>query len=97
MIKKPRKKATPLPPFGGHVEGKTYFCSYWQTTYTVLQLHGTGLDWSVTVRWADGHINTHCTHLGKRDKEVVSESDYMEPKRISRTIQDLQGTNGFYQ
>lgn len=58
-------------PYGGHEQGKRYYVAYWATSYEVLQIHESGDGtWSVTVKWADGSINTHATPLGKYDKEI---------------------------
>jgi galactose mutarotase-like enzyme len=65
------KKKSPL--YGGYEIGKTYFIAYWRTNCTVTALHGKGdwMDWSVTVKWEDGHSTTHSTTRDKRDKEIV--------------------------
>ncbi|HWR19677.1 MAG TPA: hypothetical protein VN608_08640 [Clostridia bacterium] len=59
-------EAVPLPRGAIHELGKTYWCSYWQTWYTVLYVDGS----TVTCHWEDGHTNTHCTSLAQSDKEL---------------------------
>jgi len=50
---------------GPRVEGGTYWCGYWETTYEVLSIHrGPSVEpprrlWTITVRWEDGRVVTH--------------------------------------
>lgn len=49
--------------------GKTYWNSYWQKWYKVLEVNGT----NVKILWQDGKIATHCTSLNtRRDYELKS-------------------------
>lgn len=59
--------------FGGHEVGKTYYCGYWQQTYTVMEVKEGGcFGWSVLCKWQDGHANSHSTSLQPgRDFEVI--------------------------
>lgn len=67
-------EAVPLPRGAKHELGKTYWCSYWQTWYTVLYVDGS----TVTCHWEDGHTNTHCTSLAQSDKELCM----VKPNRV---------------
>jgi hypothetical protein len=59
--------------FGGHEVGKTYYCGYWQQTYTVIDAKEGGcFGWSVVCKWQDGETNCHSTSLiPGRDFEVI--------------------------
>ena len=60
--------------FGGHEVGKTYYCGYWQQTYTVLEAKEVSdwRGWSVLCKWQDGKTNSHSTSLQPgRDFEVI--------------------------
>lgn len=58
-----------------HKVGKTYYCGYWGQTYEVLDYTentGDWRGWSVTCKWQDGRVNSHCTTLDVRqDFEVM--------------------------
>lgn len=77
-------KLQDLPEGAKHLEGKTYYCEYWQNTYTVLQVKENVPVWGteVTCRWAanrsrEAHITTHSTRLipGK-DYLVITEQPF---------------------
>lgn len=53
--------------------GKTYYCSYWQKSYTVLEIKEHSI-WEEVYKclWSDGTINTHGTKLDPlNDFEVI--------------------------
>jgi hypothetical protein len=55
--------------------GKTYYCSYWQKSYKVLEIKEHSI-WGEVYKclWSDGTINTHGTKLDpKNDFEVMKE------------------------
>ena len=54
--------------------GKYYWCGYWQKYYKVLAVgyKDYGYPKSVTIRWEDGRVTTHCTSLdSKKDYELI--------------------------
>lgn len=53
--------------------GKTYWCGYWATTYTVLDITDNAIfGESYKVKWADGHTTTHSTRFDPGyDFEVI--------------------------
>jgi hypothetical protein len=59
--------------YGGHEVGKTYYCGYWQQTYTVVEANEGGcFGWSVLCKWQDGHTTSHSTSLlPNKDFEVI--------------------------
>ncbi len=51
-----------------HEIGKTYWCNYWGTWYTVTKIE----DRIIYCTWEDGHKNNHSTSLDTySDKELV--------------------------
>lgn len=49
---------------GPRVVGGTYLDGYWGREYEVLGIEretGDWMEWSITVRWADGHVGVHGT------------------------------------
>lgn len=59
--------------FGGHEVGKTYYCGYWQQTYTVIKAVENEHGWAVVCKWQDGSTNSHSTSLiPGRDFEVIT-------------------------
>lgn len=53
--------------------GKIYYCGYWATTYTVLNITTHEIWGEVyTVQWQDGRIGTHSTRFDPdSDFEVI--------------------------
>ena len=56
--------------------GGRYHCGYWNQSYTVEHI-GIGADsridwsdWSITCRWDDGRVTTHCTAGTKDDRAL---------------------------
>jgi len=58
----------PLPPNAEYQKGRTYWCGYWSRWYQVINVNYQGAEKnrelvSVTIRWQDGTVGTHCTPL----------------------------------
>ena len=55
--------------------GKKYYCSYWQKSYTVLEIKQHDI-WCEVYKclWSDGTITTHATKLDPlNDFEIIRE------------------------
>lgn len=64
---------------GPRVVGGRYLCGYWGQEYTVTEIcegADSRISWtdlSITCKWADGRVTTHCTSWDAKWDRVVSQ------------------------
>lgn len=80
-----RTRTTSTDSHGPQVAGGRYRNGYWGEEYDVLAVHlgreGNPIpwsNWSVTVRWENGRITTHCTAWDARRDRVLAQPTLAE-------------------